>query len=236
MIRVKDITVSYGGLRALDSVDFTLPAIGTVGLIGPNASGKSTLLDLLSGFIKCDSGEVYSSSRSLSPKILSDLTCRLHQRLVIPENIIVEDYLLICQSTDSLSLLDVINPLWISGRKPISLPQKINQLIKVAQIDLNRKIGEHSLGQKRIIAILAAIVTNKILLLDEPFAGLSWKMINELKAVIKLISQSKLVVIVEHDLESVKHISEQLIILVSGKVVALHESNIEKVDLLEYFV
>jgi len=235
-LALKDVCVQFDQTRALDGVSFRFPKTGLVALIGENGAGKSTLLDVFSGFIEQGSGVVEDadSGRRRSSPWLRHHCVRLHQSIVLPGDLTPAEYFKIARFPDRGK--------WLFGghaavEDSLSMPEPVKRLLLQASIDLDRPISEHSWGQQRVVGLVAVlIVDRKVLLLDEPFAGLSSEVAALASALVQESARTKLVIFSEHDIQHALEIANTVLILKAGQLKASLAGDEKRgADILQYF-
>ena len=221
LLEARGVTKIYGALTALDGVDLTVREKEFHGLIGPNGSGKSTLLKCIAGaeipntgtigFLGTDIGRTEPAERARA-----GLSLKFQIASVLPESSVYDNVLLALQAQDSLARL-----LFSGSRR--ALDKQVTKTL--AQFRLaprkNDLAGVLSHGEQQWLEIAMALAGNpKLLLLDEPTAGMSAqerRATGELLAPIKQICS---LLIVEHDLDFIKDLCDSLTVLDQGQVVA----------------
>jgi len=221
LLEARNVTKVYGALTALNGVDLTVREKEFHGLIGPNGSGKSTLLKCIAGaeipnagtigFVGADIGHAAPEERSRA-----GLSLKFQIASVLPELSVYDNILLALQAQDSLATL-----LFSGSRR--TLDKHVTKMLAQFRLE-NRKndlAGVLSHGEKQWLEIAMALAGKpKLLLLDEPTAGMSAqerRATGELLAPIKQICS---LLIVEHDLDFIKDICDSLTVLDQGQVVA----------------
>jgi len=221
LLEVRNVTKVYGALTALNGVDLTVREKEFHGLIGPNGSGKSTLLKCIAGaeipnagtisFLGTDIGRAVPAERSRR-----GLSLKFQIASVLPELSVYDNILLALQAQDSLATL-----FFSSSRR--ALDKEVTKTL--AQFRLASRINDLaevlSHGEQQWLEIAMALAGHpKLLLLDEPTAGMSAqerRATGELLAPIKQICS---LLIVEHDLDFIRDICDSLTVLDQGQVVA----------------
>ena len=203
-IKVKDLSFSYSGFRALQDISFEAGAGDMLAIIGQNGSGKSTLLKCISRILKINTGHIEIGNISLSALSASKLS-----RIVA----------YIPQSTDSISGINVFDTVLL-GRKPYihSRPAPEDMELVSAMRNLNTLSG----GQQQRVFIARALAQQpSILLLDEPIANLD---INHQMKVMKLLRQLTqegiLVIITIHDINMAARFCNKALMLKQGRIFA----------------
>ncbi len=204
MLKVVKVTKRFGEIRALNGVSFEVKRGEMLGIIGPNGAGKTTLFGIISGFIKPDSGDVRLNGRSIVGKKPSKLVkmglVRTFQIIRVFRHMTVEENIEVANSDGKAS--EVL--------KEVGLWNKRKMLAK-----------NLSQGELRRLSIGMALATNpKVLLLDEPFSGLSPKEAKDLSAVVRNLNENGLTeVIIEHKLKELFDLAERVVVLNFGKVI-----------------
>jgi ABC-2 type transport system ATP-binding protein len=211
MIRIEDLSKSFGAVKAVDGVTFEVQQGEILGLLGPNGAGKTTTLRLLSGFLRPDSGTIQVADLDVT-----DQAGQVRERIgYLPEyNPLYQDLL----------VYDYLH--YIAEMRGI-LPQDRENRVRdiVARCGLAevvaKKIGELSKGNRQRVGLAQAIIHDpEILILDEPTAGLDPNQISEIRDLIKQLGKEKTVVLSSHILSEVEATCDRVIIIHQGKVVA----------------
>jgi branched-chain amino acid transport system ATP-binding protein len=230
LLEVRDVTVRFGGLTAVDSVSFSVQPGEICALIGPNGAGKSTLFNAIAGNVKTTGGEVRFGGRDiggLTPHEIAALGIRrtfqnggLFGHLTVLENVLVGLHTTI--PSGFLGLL-----LGQRGSSRSELDATKRGLEKLALMDAAHLAAQRadalSGGQQRIVELVRALATDPpLLLLDEPAVGLSPPMRERLGGNIRRLAKEHgiAIVLVEHAIELVMKLSDRVIVLNYGKIVA----------------
>ncbi len=227
ILDIKNISKSFGGIRALKDINFSVKKGEIHALIGPNGAGKTTLMNIISGVEKMDSGDILfkgMSIKALPPykRALMGLArtfqnLEIFGNLTILENIIAGMYLKNQRGFLSSGLMikginkDIIE-------KSSSIIEYINLSHRKEEIAKNLPVGE-----QRLLEIGRALATEpELILLDEPAAGLNTRETKNLSHLIQKIRDEKgiTILIVEHDMELVMGISDMITVLNFGEVIA----------------
>lgn len=214
LLQLKNISVNYGGVRALDGVDVSLDEGEIVALMGPNGAGKSTILKVIFGLTPIYSGKVLWHEKSILPVhyemakrgvAFVPQGRRVFANMTIQENLEIGGFI-------------------IEDRKMIN--QRIEEILELFPSLKNKlkiKAGTLSGGQQQMLSLGRGLMTDpKILLLDEPSLGLAPKIAKEVFAKIKEINEKHktAILVVGHNIRSLLEISHRAYILDKGKVVA----------------
>ena len=229
IISVKNLQKSFGGLKAVDVNDLTFMEGQLTSIIGPNGAGKTTFFDLISGFQNADSGEVFLNEKNISSsqpyKIARMGMVRTFQLTKVFDRMTVMDNLLFSGSDiNNDSFLNSIIKLNSQKLYENNLKEKAKEIMDDLNIDhmANSYARELSGGQKKLLELARAIINDpKILLLDEPLAGVNPKLAEDILALIKRLSENGITIImVEHNIEAVMKISERIVVLAEGSLIA----------------
>ena len=220
---------SFGGLKAVDVNDLTFMEGQLTSIIGPNGAGKTTFFDLISGFQNADSGEVFLNEKNISNsqpyKIARMGMVRTFQLTKVFDRMTVMDNLLFSGSDiNNDSFLNSIIKLNSQKLYENNLKEKAKEIMKDLNIDhmANSYARELSGGQKKLLELARAIINDpEILLLDEPLAGVNPKLAEDILSLIKRLSDNGITIImVEHNIEAVMKISERIVVLAEGSLIA----------------
>jgi branched-chain amino acid transport system ATP-binding protein len=213
LLKLKNIHVHYGGVKALDGADLALDEGEIVALMGPNGAGKSTVLKAIFGLAPVSAGEVLWHERAVAP---------------ISYEMVERGISFVPQGRRVLKNLTVKENLEIGAYTVRSRNEIKERLAEVLEIfpalkqKLNDSSGSLSGGQQQMLAIARGLMTDpKVLLLDEPTLGLSPKIVKEVFAKIQEINQQHktAIMVVEHNIKSLLDIANRAYILDKGKVV-----------------
>jgi len=213
LLKLNDIHVHYGGVKALKGASVAIDEGEVVALMGPNGAGKSTILKAIFGLAPIESGEVLWENQQFKP---------------VSHEVVGRGIAFVPQGRRVFQHLTVYENLEIGGFNLSSKERKerienVLQLFPVLKIKLKAKSGTLSGGQQQMLAIARGLMTDpKILLLDEPSLGLAPKIVKEVFAKIKEINQRRktAIIVVEHNLKSLLEITTRAYVLDKGKIVA----------------
>ena len=230
LLVAKDISISFGALKAVDSFNLEINSGELIGLIGPNGAGKTTVFNILTGVYNASSGEytldgenvIKTSTSALVKKGLARTfqNIRLFKYLSVLDNVVAA-YNFRMKYGILSGMLRFPN-FW---REEKEAKEKAMALLKI--FDLDKYAGMHAgnlpYGEQRKLEIARAMATEpKILLLDEPAAGMNPKETEDLMNTIKLIRDKFgiAVLLIEHDMKLVLGICERLVVLNYGQILA----------------
>lgn len=225
-LALSNLSVSFGGIKALTDVSLTVPKNSVVGLIGPNGAGKTTVFNCISGLVKSDSGkfEFDGVARAFpKPHELVDLgiTRTLQGVGLFNELSVLQNVMVGADKKHKPNFVKEI--LGLSGKTEAKLVQRAEEALAwVGGASLiGRQPSELSYPDTKRVALARALVTNPtLLLLDEPAAGLGQDDIDALAALIKQLKRRCAILIVEHHVDFVSEISDSVSVLNFGKLIA----------------
>ncbi|MVW77652.1 ABC transporter ATP-binding protein [Bordetella sp. 02P26C-1] len=230
LLRVDNITRRFGGLVALRDLSFSVAAGELVGLIGPNGAGKTTAFNVISGTVPPSSGKVLFDGRDISggppSRVVALGLARTFQSTsTYPEATVAENVYRGLLSRISGS---VVNRL--SGRhdwllQPDGVETEINNILKITDLFAWRDAMAGSLAyglQKRLGIAVSLAARPRMLLLDEPAAGLNHEECNELARLLRRLHQEwgLTMLLVEHHMALVMALSQRIVVLVQGEKIA----------------
>ena len=225
-LEVVDLTVRFGGILALDQVSLRIEAGEVVAIIGPNGAGKTTLFNAVCGFVRPDSGRIdYRGAPLLgtAPHRLARLgIARTLQGLGLWPGLSVQENV-VAGSNRRPGLLSSLLALPSSDRIESELASKAHDILDRLGIASYASAYPLTLPygvQKRVIIARALMAEPALLLLDEPVSGLSAEDIDELAGLITQLRIRMCVAVVEHHLDFVMAISDRIIVLNVGRVIA----------------
>ena len=229
LISVNNLKKSFGGLKAVDVQDLSFKEGELTSIIGPNGAGKTTFFDLISGFQDADSGSIFLKDKDISNaqpyKIARMGMVRTFQLTKVFDRMTVMENLLFSGSNiKNDSFLRSFIKLNSQKLYENSLREKANEIMNDLNIGhmANSYARELSGGQKKLLELARSIINEpEILLLDEPLAGVNPKLAEDILSLITKLSESGITIImVEHNIEAVMKISERIVVLAEGSLIA----------------
>ena len=229
----KDISITFGALKAVDNFNIEIKSGELIGLIGPNGAGKTTVFNILTGVYNASSGEytldgqnvIKTSTSALVKKGLARTfqNIRLFKYLSVVDNVVAAYNF---RMKYGIFKGMFRTPAYWKEEK--AAREKAIELLKIFDLDkyANTHAGNLPYGEQRKLEIARAMATEpKILLLDEPAAGMNPKETEDLMNTIKLIRDKFgiAVLLIEHDMKLVLGICERLIVLNHGTILASGE-------------
>ena len=229
VLEAKGLSKVFGGLTALDKVDLAVEAGKITSIIGPNGAGKTTLFNLIAGVYAPSSGEIYFQGKPLGKippyKRAALGIARTFQNVLLFDNMTALENVMSGQHPRSrYGFLEAALRLPKAHREEETISLKAMRYLNLVGLGMHAQQNALSLplGQQKILAIARALATEpKLLLLDEPGAGLNALEKQGLGELIRRIRDMGIsVILVEHDMDLVMGIAEWVIVLDSGQKIA----------------
>ena len=223
LLEVDNVSVSFDGFKAVDNLSFTIGYNELQAIIGPNGAGKTTFMDIITGQTKPDSGNILwgEKSTNLNKKNEAEIALlgigRKFQKPTVFENKSLIENLILSQKKNR-------NPFNVLFQR--NSEHEINSIIKILK-DINlfnikeKRAGEISHGQKQWLEIGMLLTQNpKLLLVDEPAAGMTPNERNQTVQILKKLSKSSSIIVVEHDMEFVRNLNCRVTVLNEGSILS----------------
>ena len=228
ILEAKNISKSFGNVKALEDVNFYLQKGKIHGLLGENGAGKSSLMNILSGIYQPEKGSIYINDikqKSLDPESASELGIGMvHQEFRLIESFSIQDNL-------TLSKANIYQD---------NFKEAYDKYSEIFSLSVNpeKKIVQLSVGEKQKIEIMKLIFKNsKIMLLDEPTAVLTPQETDQLRISLERLSDEdeKTIVLISHKLREIRDFTEKVFVMKNGKMVAedLSTEDVTDDDLVE---
>ena len=213
ILEVSELTFEIGSQKILDRLNFSVIPGEKVGIIGPNGSGKTSLFNCLSGFVRINSGSVIFQGKDITNKA-PDKRARMGLGRVFQNFGIFKE----------MSVLDNVLTAMESRRHPRrGMRDKAREYLALVNLEAKalNKAGSLSGGQLRLLEIVRTLAFEAdLFLLDEPTAGVSPKMKSEVEALLlRLQELKKTVLIIEHDISFIGRLCDRIIVLDVGQLV-----------------
>ncbi|MDU1322087.1 MAG: ABC transporter ATP-binding protein [Clostridium botulinum] len=218
ILEVKDLNINFGGITAVDNLNFSVKEGEILGVIGPNGAGKTTLYNTITGIYKPSKGDIFLNNKKITgmkPYKISRLgiartfqNIRLFNSLTVLENILVG-------RVSELKKLVKLNPYM----------EETCDILKVVGLEkvINNMASDLPYGQQRKVEIARALaISPKVLLLDEPAAGMNNYEKRDLKNLINILREDLniTVLIIEHDMGVIMELCDRILVLDYGKKIA----------------
>jgi len=228
VLRIENVTKSFGGLIAVDNVSLRLNSTGITGLIGPNGSGKTTLFHMITGFYKVDSGRIYFEDKlisTLKPHSISriGLVRTFQQTRVLPFLSTLDNLLSAAPAQAGERLCSVFFRPGAVRRQENENRERameILDLISLAKMS-GQLAGMLSFGQQKLLEIGRVLMARpRMILLDEPTAGINPTLIRKLVLIISSLKESGIqIFLIEHNMPLVAEICENIFVMDSGRLI-----------------
>jgi branched-chain amino acid transport system ATP-binding protein len=228
-LRVETLTRRFDGLLAIDDVSFVVPAEGVTAIIGPNGAGKTTLFNMISGFLPPTQGRIFfedSEVTGIAPEqiarrgvVRTFQLVQLFQNLTVLENIKVGRHV----RTHSGLIAALTRPGW-SRKEEVETERRAHELTDFVGLGYQALTRAAVLpyGQQRLLEVARALAAEpKLLLLDEPAAGLNHDETERLSRIIRRVADAgTTVLLIEHDMKLVMNTADRLVVLNFGRKIA----------------
>lgn len=229
MLMTKGVTKRFGDFTAINQIDLEVESNQTLGIIGPNGSGKTTFVNVITGLYPPDEGRVFSEGKDIT-----DLSPARRVKLGI-----VRTFQLV-HVFDNLSVFENLGLSYFRKRenKPLSfrmfyrtlrepsIAQKVQEALEMLELDYLRDemVANLPLGIKKRLEVAMAFVSDpRIVIFDEPFSGLGDQEIDEVIEVLKKYTHDKTVLIIEHKVSKLEEFVDRLAVMHEGEIICCGE-------------
>ncbi|MBQ7032197.1 MAG: ABC transporter ATP-binding protein [Clostridia bacterium] len=232
MLETKELGISFGGLKAVDSVNLVVKKGQLYGLIGPNGAGKTTIFNLITGVYKPTSGTFFLDGEELTGKSQEQINhrgiARTFQNIRLFNNMsVIRNVMVGLHNQKDFHCNPFVSMLRLPGyfRSEKKMREKAKELLRIFDLEEERNSLACNLpyGKQRKLEIARALATNpKLLLLDEPAAGMNPQETAELMDIIKFVRNkfNVTILLIEHDMKLVSGICEEVTVLNFGTELA----------------
>lgn len=220
MLKITNLNKSFGGLKAVDQVNLNIDRIGITAIIGPNGAGKTTLFNIITGCLNPSSGSIVFDNNNISNLSTNAIAklgiSRTLQVKSVFANLTVEENLSTALQR-KLGFFKIKN-----NKRDIALIKsevlRISTMLKIND-KLNLVSSSLSYGDICLLEIAIAIISKpKLLMLDEPLCGMGPSETTETIKIIKNLSQEVKILIIEHDMEAVFALADNIIVMANGSI------------------
>ena len=223
MLEVRGLVKNFGALRATDGIDFDVAEGETHAVIGPNGAGKTTFISQLAGNLRPDAGSVRFAGEDVTrlpaPRRARKGLARSFQiTSVYPEFSALDNVALAVQANAGHSFR-----FWRRARGDASLTAPAERVLDEVGLSArkNTLAANLSHGEQRQLEVAMALATEpRLLLLDEPMAGMGTEESQRMIALLSRLKQKKTIILVEHDMDAVFRLADRISVLVYGRVIA----------------
>lgn len=206
MLKIEHVSKSYGSLKAVDDLSFTVKKGEIFGLLGANGAGKTTTFRMILSLLDVDDGKITLNGEKINYKTMEKIGFVTEERSLLPKLTVKEQILYYGR---------------LKGMSEKEILEKLDKLLLDFGVPeyLNKKIKELSKGNQQKIQFISAIINDPILLiLDEPFTGLDPINVKKMKdAIYKLKEQGCIIIFSSHQMEHIEEFCEKMVLLVKGK-------------------
>jgi len=222
MLKVSNIRKIINGKTIIDDISFNINLGNIYGLLGPNGAGKTTTFYSIAGLIKCDEGEIYLGESNITK-------LPMHKRSKLGIKYLPQEPSIFQNLTVMENLMGLAELSYASKKDVDQFVEKSIEDFKLSKI-LNSKGRELSGGQRRKVEIARTLAADpKIILLDEPFAGIDPIAIEEIQEILRIVANNNIgILITDHNVREALDICYKSIVISQGKVIATGS----KVDLI----
>jgi len=226
MLELKDLSKNFGGVRAVDQLTITIEKGEIFGLIGPNGSGKSTTVNLICGVFPASEGAILFNGKDLGTmpphRRLRAGIARTFQNIRLFGELTVWQNLWVARNSFEDVAGQGFLSRWFGSTKRVR--EEINEMLEFADLaDKGEELaGNLAFGEQRRLELARALATKpKILLLDEPAAGMNLEEVKDLDERIRKLRDSGVtILLVEHVMELVMGVADRIAVLNFGQMIA----------------
>ncbi len=225
LLRVENVTKQFGSLIAVNNVSMTVEPGELRAVIGPNGAGKTTFFNTISGFLQPTSGRIVFDNEDITPLLPARRVWRGMARTfqiteIFPELSVRENIRIAVEVAAGLRL----SP-WLSKSADEELRARVTELMGMSGLaaKADRMVGELSHGDQRATEIMMALALKpRLLLLDEPTAGMGDQETYDITQLIQKLhkAQNLTIVLIEHDMRVVFHLADRIMVLAEGTMLA----------------
>lgn len=247
ILEVRDVRKHFGGITALDGVSMTVEAGRVFGLVGPNGSGKTTLFNIITGFERPDTGRIIFDAKDITGNRPDRIACRglvrTFQSAQNPARMtVMENMLLAPQHQAGESVIRGLLRPSIVRRQEAANKARAREILALVKLDhqVDTLAGELSGGQKKLLMLgQTLMMAPKLILLDEPVAGVHPDLINDITDTIRhLQSEGQNFLIIEHNMSVIRALCDTICVLDASVVLACGETEetLQRDDVLDAYL
>lgn len=228
LLEVNELSKNFGSFEAVANVSFKINEGKVYSIIGPNGAGKTTLFNIITGHLKPSCGSIRLSNKKINGLSINQISLEGIARSfqinnIFPDLSVRENLRLAVQSRYKAKY-----NIWKQKQKYIEIEAKTEQIInKICLVKYENKDAKYlSHGDKRILEIGIALATEpRLLLMDEPTSGMAPEETKYMINFIKKLSKNFTLIVIEHKMNLVMDISDEIIVLCQGQVIAMGKPN-----------
>jgi branched-chain amino acid transport system ATP-binding protein len=226
LLEVSDIRASFGGVRALDGATFFVEAGTVTGLIGPNGAGKTTVFNCISGLVDSFEGAVRFDGTDIArkrPEVVSrsGLVRSFQLARGCPRMTVFEHLMLYGPRQTGEGIIRALTVPGLVRRQEQALRERAFEIARRLRLDhvLDNLVTDLSGGQKKLLEIGRVLLADpKMILLDEPMAGVNPTLVGEIADQLALISESGVtILLIEHEMELIERLCDDVVVMAEGK-------------------
>ncbi|MFA6376426.1 MAG: ATP-binding cassette domain-containing protein [Candidatus Paceibacterota bacterium] len=227
ILEIDNLSKSFGGVRSVDSLSLRITKGTITGIIGPNGTGKTTLMNLISGTLSAETGTIMVDGKIVSNQkpwmiagagvVRTFQITRLFEQMTVLDNVLT----VMTQKNVFASLFD--------KKKSHYLERAKNALARVGLLEKDNQLAANlSYGQRRLLEIARVVASDaQIILLDEPFSGLYPAMAQTVAGILKdLKSQGKTIIFIEHNIELARELCDYLFVMPGNQLLPVSEAHL----------
>jgi branched-chain amino acid transport system ATP-binding protein len=225
LLEVRNVTKTFGSLVAVSDISLSVPAGQLHAVIGPNGAGKTTFFNLISGFFPPSAGEIQFDGRDVTRlpayrRVEIGMARTFQITEIFPELSVRENVRIAAEVASGYRLRP-----WLSRQETIALDNRVDEVLTLATLTskAGRLVGELSHGDQRAAEIAMSLALKpRLLLLDEPTAGMGDQETYEITALIRRLHRDSnyTIVLIEHDMRVVFHLADRITVLDHGGLLA----------------
>ena len=223
MLEVRSLVKNFGALKASDGIDFDVAEGETHAVIGPNGAGKTTFISQLAGNLRPDAGTVRFAGTDVTAlsaqrRARMGLARSFQITSVYPEFSALDNVALAVQARSGHSFR-----FWRPARRDLTLIEPAERVLDEVGLFQRKNVLAANLahGEQRQLEVAMALATNpRLLLLDEPMAGMGTEESQRMIGLLSNLKQKKTIILVEHDMDAVFRLADRISVLVYGRVIA----------------
>jgi branched-chain amino acid transport system ATP-binding protein len=222
LLQVRGLSKAFGALRATDAVDLEVEDGETLALIGPNGAGKTTLISQLAGNLRPDSGRILFAGEDITA-----LAAPRRARKGLARSFQITSVYLDFTALDNVMLAVLARSgrtgFWRDARSDPALIEPARRMLDDVGLSERTSILAANLahGEQRQLEFAMALATRpRLLLLDEPMAGMGTEESQRMIALLSTLKRRQTIILVEHDMDAVFRLADRIAVLVYGRVIA----------------
>jgi branched-chain amino acid transport system ATP-binding protein len=223
LLRLDKLSRHFGKLQAVQDVSFAMNAGELRAVIGPNGAGKTTFFNLITGFVPPTSGDIWFDGENIRDRTVVHRVRRGIVRTfqiteVFPDLTVYENVRVAVETAGGMN-----GRPWLSRTMRTDVVRRVDELLDVVGLapKADRVVGELAHGDQRVVEIALALAMNpRLLLLDEPTAGMGHEDVERIAALIQQVATHRTVLMVEHNLSVVANLCHTITVLARGEILA----------------